>query len=169
MADLISILTSAAGGGLVGVIGQVANRVMGVWEAKEKRADQVIANAQEEKRWAHETDLLKIQMQQAQEANEQALNLAASQGSWDGLRASLDAEGKIGPTYRWVEAVRALTRPFLTIESQVALAVVFFAIRRTADHADLVNQVVDTVTFCASASLLWWFGERAQARKAVKG
>lgn len=168
MADLSGILGAATGGGLFGVLGQVANRAFTVWETREKRKDAIIANAQQEKLWVHETNLLQIQMQQAQEAHEQELETASVAGSWEGLRASIEAESRVPSSYKWVDAVRAMVRPFLTIESQIAVIVIFFA-ATGAERASIQEQVVETVTFIATAAALWWFGERAEHKTRARG
>lgn len=151
MAELISMAGSALSGGLFGVLGQIANRAFGVWETREKRKDTALA-------YSHELALIDKQMRAKAEETEHELQLTAAHGSWDGLRASLEAEAKPAESYRWVSAVRTLTRPFLTLETQIALAVLMFVVR---DRPGLMETVIETVTFGASASLLWWFGERA--------
>lgn len=165
--DIASILTAGGAGGVFGILGQIANRGIGIFEAREHRKDLVLSYEQEQKRWGHEADLLKLQMQAKQEETEQELSLADAKGAWEGFTASQTAESSIGHSYPWVEAVRALTRPVLTLEAQVLLALVFFAVKGS-ERAELVGAVVDTVTFTASASLLWWFGERAERKSRAK-
>ncbi|WP_332772923.1 hypothetical protein [Phenylobacterium sp.] len=165
--DLASIISAGAGGGLFGIVGQLANRGLAIWEQKEKRKELVLVHAQEEKRWGHEKGLLSLQMQARSEETEQELQLADAQGAWQSFAASQEADSKIGESYKWVAAVRHLTRPFLTMESQILLAIVFFTMKGDG-REDLNKLIVETVTFCASASLLWWFGERAQSRRAGK-
>jgi hypothetical protein len=152
MSELFSMAGSALSGGLFGVLGQVANRAFGVWETREKRKDATLA-------YSHELALIDKQMQAKSEETEHELDLAAAHGSWDGLRASLEVEAKPADSYRWVAAVRTLTRPFLTLETQLALVALMLIVR---DRPGLLETVIETVTFGASASLLWWFGERAQ-------
>ena len=55
-------------------------------------------------------------------------------------------------------AVRTLTRPFLTLETQLALIALMLIVR---DRPGMMEAVIETITFGASASMLWWFGERA--------
>lgn len=165
--DIGSILTAGGAGGLFGILGQIGNRAVGIWESREKRKDMVIQNAQEEKRWGHETNLLTLQMQAKREETEQEQALAETAGAWNAFTGSQAAEASIGKSYPWVEAVRALARPFLTLEAQILLAIVYFTLRGEA-RSELLAGIVETVTFCASASLLWWFGERAQQRVAGK-
>ena len=162
MADIGGLLSAALGGGATGVFGQLVNRGFAVWETREKRQDTKLAYEQETRRWANEQELLKIQMQQASEANEQELAVTAVAGSWEGLKASLDADAKVPSSYRWVDAVRAMVRPVLTVGSQGALLLVFFC-ATTSVQATIQQQVTETILFIATAATLWWFGERAPA------
>ncbi|MEM9843020.1 MAG: hypothetical protein AAF767_10225, partial [Pseudomonadota bacterium] len=59
-------------------------------------------------------------------------------------------------SYRWVDAVRGLTRPLLT----VLLWMITAAIWAFADAADR-SSIVETATFAATAATLWWFGDRS--------
>lgn len=167
MVDLASALGAGATGGLFGILGQVGNRAIGIWEAKEKRKDMVLAYAQEEKRWGQERALLELQMKAKAEETENEMALADTRGSWDGLRASAGSEARAPDSYRWVAAVRSLTRPFLTLETQLVLLVLVFAVQGPA-RAGLLQTVVDTAAFSASTALLWWFGERAQRPRGAK-
>lgn len=151
MAELFSVAGSALSGGLFGVLGQVANRAFGVWEAREKRKDTALA-------YTHELALIDKQMQARGEETEHELELTAAHGSWDGLKASLESEARPSESYRWVAAVRTLTRPFLTLETQLALIALMLIVR---DRPGMMEAVIETITFGASASMLWWFGERA--------
>jgi hypothetical protein len=151
--DIGGLASSALGGGLFGFVGQMANRAFGIWETKEKRKDAKLA-------YEHELALIDKQMQAGREETEQELAVTATAGSWDGLRASVEADAKGGDSYRWVSAIRTLTRPFLTLETQLGVIVLLF-LAKDAGRADLVDTVAETILFSASTALLWWFGERA--------
>ena len=154
MADLVGMAASAAGGGLFGLIGTVIGRVAGVVEARQ-------AQAHERARWAHEGELLKLQMQAKAAESESALRLAETSGAWAGLSASMAAEAAIEDSYRWVNAVRALTRPALTVLLWGITGAVFAG----ADAAGREG-IVETSTFAATAATLWWFGDRSPRRPA---
>lgn len=167
MVDIASALGAGATGGLFGLLGQVGNRAIGIWEAREKRKDMVLSYAQEEKRWGQERALLELQMKARAEETENEIALADARGSWDGLRASAEADAHPPESYRWVAAVRTLTRPFLTLETQLLLVVLLFVLKDQA-RVDLLQTVVDTAAFSASTALLWWFGERGQRPRGSK-
>jgi hypothetical protein len=94
---------------------------------------------------------------------EQEIRVAESQGSWGGLAASVTADGQGGASYPWVNAVRALVRPTLTLGLTGFLAAAFFAMAPgDVDRA----YVSDSLVFAAVTAIVWWFGDRAP-RKAV--
>ncbi|MEZ5954257.1 MAG: hypothetical protein R3C13_08145 [Hyphomonas sp.] len=153
MADIAGLAASAAGGGLFGLVGTLIGRAAGVIEARQ-------AQAHERARWAHEGELLRLQMQARTAESESELRLAEASGAWAGLAASLAAEAAIGESYKWVNAVRALTRPALT----VLLWAITCAVFAGADAAGREG-IVETTTFAATAATLWWFGDRGPKRE----
>ena len=149
--DLLGTGASALSGGLFGLVGNIATKVVGYFEAKQ-------AFAQKQAEWSHESELLKLQMQAKVSETEQEIHVAESQGSWSGLGASLTAEGALGMSYPWVNAVRALVRPGLTLGLTTFLACAFFALAPgDIDRA----YVADSLVFAAVTSIVWWFGDRA--------
>jgi len=151
MDDVLGIAASAAGGGLFGLLGTALGRVAGFFETRQ-------SIGHEERRWAHETQLLELQQAAAAQETEAELAIAQSEGSWAGLQASLAAEAAIGASYQWVNAVRALTRPVLTLLLWGITSVIWFS----ADLADR-SSIIETATFAATAATLWWFGDRSAA------
>ena len=155
IADLI---TSAVGGGLFGILGTVANRVGGYFEKKQEFV-------QETRRWDHEKGLLELQMKAKTEETEQEIQLADTHGGWEGLKASLEAESSIGDSYKWVNAVRALTRPALTLILWFLVGLVYI----TTQDQGLWEQITETITFAATAATLWWFGDRTTGHASKRG
>ncbi len=153
MADIIGLAASAAGGGLFGLAGTVIGRAAGLVERRQE-------HAQERARWAHEAGLAAMQRQAAAEAGEAALRVSESSGQWQGLARSLEAEAAIGDSYAWVNAVRALTRPVLTLLLWLISGLVFLGASAEARAA-----IVETTTFAATAATLWWFGDRGLRRE----
>lgn len=153
MAELIGLAASAAGGGAFGLAGTVIGRLAGYFE---RRQD----HAQERARWRHETAIAELTMRAKAEAAAADERLAETAGAWAGLSASLQAEAAIGESYRWVNAVRALTRPLLTLLLWLIIGLVWLG----ADAADRAS-IVETTTFAATAATLWWFGDRGLRRE----
>lgn len=90
-------------------------------------------------------------------ATEAQIKLADAAGAWRGLAASMEAEAAIGESYKWVNAVRALTRPLLTLLLWVITGLVYLGA-----SAEARVGIVETATFAATAATLWWFGDRGQ-------
>ncbi len=150
LGDLLGIGTSAMSGGLFGLVGNIATKAFGYFEQKQ-------AFTQKQAEWVHESELLRLQMQAKQAETEQEIHVAESQGSWSGLTSSVAAEGAIGASYPWVNAVRALVRPVLTVGLTTFLSVAFFAMA----PGDLDRAyVADSLVFVAVTSIVWWFGDR---------
>ena len=154
MSDLIGIAASAAGGGVFGLIGTSLGRLAGYFERRQ-------SIAHEERRWLHEIKLSDMQTVAAAQTAEAALNEIDTEGRWAGLQASLAAEAAIAGSYKWVDAVRALTRPFLTVLLWGIATLIWFS----ATPTDRV-MITETATFAATAATLWWFGDRAVITKA---
>ena len=156
MSDIAGLAASAAGGGLFGLIGTALGRVAGYFEQKQ-------AQAHEKARWIHEVQLIELQ-QAAQKAETEAeIALSEVEGSWQGLAASMQADAAIASSYRWVDAVRGLTRPCLTL----LLWLIAGGIWLGADPASRAN-IAETATFGATAATLWWFGDRSAHARRVK-
>ena len=154
--DIGTFFGTALGGGLFGLVGNVAAKVIGLYEAKQQFA-------QKKEEWSHEERLLDMQMKAKAAETEQELAVTASSGSWGGLGESLKAETAIGATYPWVNAVRGLVRPALTLGLGTFLCAAFFAM---APGDATRASVVDSLVFAAVTSIVWWFGDRAPRKNA---
>jgi len=152
MAEIVGLAASAAGGGVFGLVGTALGRVAGFFERRQTMKHETA-------RWAHEVELIGLQQAAAREETEAELALANVAGSWDGLRASMTADAAIASSYRWVDAIRGLTRPILTL----LLWLIATGIWLGADPASKTS-IVETATFAATAATLWWFGDRAPRR-----
>lgn len=149
MEDIIGISASAAGGGLFGLIGTSLGRVAGFFEKRQ-------SNAHEARRWRHETALIELQSKTNAKAAEADLAKLNTTGRWSGLADSLKADAGIAGSYNWVNAVRALTRPTLTLLLWAIATLIWFS----AESSER-STIVETATFAATAATLWWFGDRA--------
>ena len=156
MAVIVGLAASAAGGGLFGLFVTALGRVAGYFERRQNMAHETA-------RWAHEVDLIGLQQAAAKAETEAELALTDVSGSWDGLRASMAAQAAIGGSYKWVDAVRGLTRPALTLLLWLIAAGIWLG-------ADPIGRasIVDTATFAATAATLWWFGDRGP-RQGMQG
>ena len=146
MSEVLNTLGSAATGGLFGIVGVALGRVAGYFERKQ-------TFQQEEKRWSHDVEMQKLGMDADAQKAKIALEMAAQKGSWDGLKASIQADANIGAASLWVINILRLVRPVLTLMLWLITAWIF---SKTQD-ASIANSAV----FAATASTLWWFGDRA--------
>ncbi len=153
MADIIGLAASAAGGGVFGLLGTVIGRIAGLIERRQE-------NTQEQARWKHEAALVELQMKARASELAGQQSLAQTAGAWQGLASSMAAEAAIGDSYRWVNAVRALTRPLLTLLLWLITGLVYLGAA-----ADARASIIETTTFAATAATLWWFGDRGQRRE----
>jgi len=153
--DIGSIFDAGLTGGLFGLIGNVAGKVISIFTAKQEFT-------QKKEEWDHEERLLDLQMKAKAAETEQELAVAASSGSWSGLGESLKAETAIGATYPWVNAVRALVRPALTLGLSGFLCAAFFAMDPGAYDR---QYIADSLVFAAVTAIVWWFGDRAPKKE----
>lgn len=152
MEALTGLAASAAGGGLFGLVGTALGRVAGFFETRQRLQH-------ERERWSHETALLELQQKARAQETEAELALAETSGRWAGLEASMQAEAAIGESYRWVNAVRGVTRPALTLLLWLIAGMIWLG----ADMAARAS-ITETAAFAATAATLWWFGDRGPKR-----
>lgn len=161
-------LAGGALGAAFGALGSILNRGLGIFETREKRKDRQLEMAHEVDRWGHDLKLAAEAREGRIEEAKQALARADAEGSWRGLDASLRAEAGIGQSWPWVAAVRALTRPALTLLLWILFALLFMSAVSGALEAEtaagVVRTAVETIAFSASTALAWWFGDRAPKR-----
>ena len=115
-------------------------------------------------------------MQKGSADTENELAIVAQSGSWSGLTESHRSDQAIGAVHMFVNDVRALFRPFLTVALWVLAAWIFNEIvigaltdwLRHAEIEDIIRYMVYTVFFCASSATMWWFGDRALSPPGMK-
>ena len=108
MADIFGLGLDAAAGGFFGIFGTALGRIAGYFERKQTFKHEI-------ERWGHEYKLHELQMQAQAQETEMELALAAQEGSWRGLNASIEADAKIGKASLWVINTLRLVRPTLTL------------------------------------------------------
>lgn len=175
--DIITTTAGLAGTGLAGgalgaafgALGSILNRGLAIFETREKRKDRQLEMVHEKDRWAHDLRLAEGQRLGEAEAARQGLARADAEGSWTGLAESIRAEAAINTDWPWVAAVRALTRPALTLLLWLLFALLFLSAVAGALEAEtaagVVRTAVETIAFSASTALAWWFGDRAPRRE----
>jgi len=146
---------SALSGGLFGLLGNIAAKAFACLERRQ-------AFAETAARWAHEDELLRLQLQARQPETESESAIAANDGrAWSAFAESQTDEAAIGESWPWVNAVRALVRPVLTCGLCIVMAMAFFSL---APGDAERGYVTDSLIFAAVTAIVWWFGDRAPGR-----
>ncbi len=162
LGGLLGGVLSAGSGGLFGIVGSIATTFL------KQRAEQ--------KAHEREIDMIKLQME-----------VTAQEGSWKGLEASQRAAAAVSEgSHRWSNDIKNLFRPFITTLVVVGSYLVFrdmmaalnatvelekTVVAKFFDYNELVKLVqyyVYSLVFSASAAIMWWFGDRAQAPPGFK-
>lgn len=118
-------------GAVIGAIGSIGNRFLGIWEDREKEK-------REEKRRSDEIELAKIK------------------GNSDTMVASFVHDSSLQEGIsQWVANIRALVRPVLTFYS-LSIITVFFFFAGAEGKAIILASLVE---FSAMAGT-WWFADR---------
>lgn len=149
------ILGNVASGGLLGLLGTGVNFALGYFKNKQEHSQRL--------EWARdnrETLALEGQLVAARTAGD--LAVAREKGAAEAFVGSQEAEARIGRSYKWVEAVRALTRPGLTLILVILAAV----LRYSADEATRAY-IDQNIVVTAVAAVTWWFGQRQLDRSAT--
>jgi hypothetical protein len=141
------ILGNVASGGLLGLLGNALTFGM-----------KYFTNKQE---FAMRKEMLTLEAQVAQSKTAGDIAVAREQGAAAGFAGAQQAEASIGKSYKWVEAVRSLTRPSLTVILIGLTSVIYF-------NTDDVTQsyIAQNIVTIAVAAVMFWFGSRASSETA---
>lgn len=155
--DIISMTANAAAGGVFGILGSLAGRVIGFFE---KKRDQAFAV----KKWendrlvrAHEIELHKLNLEADRQSGEIELAMLQEKAQGDGFKASIAQDQAIGQGSQWVINVLRLVRPVITFMLWIITAWIYAKSKNPA--------IADAAVFAATAATLWWFGDRAPSAK----
>lgn len=174
--DLLGAGASAASGGIFGLVGSVFGSVFKYFKAKQDMQF-------EQLRWAHEDKLLEMQMQAKIIESEHELAVVAQSGSWSALKESMAKLTAAGESYKWVNAIKDLFRPFITTMLAILAYVIFYDLMQmfeasersalgmvfTPEQAvELITYIVYSMIFASTTSLVWWFADRAFAPPGMK-
>ena len=144
---MLDLLLNVLTGGGLGLLGSIVSKVLGLFEAAQKRKDRVIDHA-------HELALLRLQGEQRVVEREHELAIA-QESTFGAVRAASyqhdESYGSNGASawLRWV-------RPVLTLMLIALTAVVYFTTTDLGARGDISS----AVTVMAMMALTWWFGDR---------
>jgi uncharacterized membrane protein YraQ (UPF0718 family) len=164
--DILGGIAGAAGniasGGILGLFGSVVGVVGKYFQEKQRQKWEI-------KKHDMEVEMQRLQMEARAEETEQEIQLASAQGAWQGLQESYGLNIAKGEVSQWVNNVRSLFRPFLTIMLWiVAIVVIWLLVSgliagyiKEDTVAELIEYSVRSLIFAASTATVWWFGDRA--------
>ena len=170
---ILSVLGSAAGGGFLGIFGNFLKARSEIKLAK-LRMDQEIRMeelGQESMRLESQLKIQQISLEnegQALLANIEAVR-SKDVGDAEIQKASYQMD-KASYGGGFVDTIRGLTRPALTLASVIMLGYVIFKLTTLIGGMDsfsdeylkeLYAQVLQAVIFLSTASFAWWFGARS--------
>jgi len=139
--EWFSLITSAAGGGILGLIGTGAKMYMAHKEQEQKDAHEIAMAVESRQNMQMELNLLK-------QKGEMQLSIDENNNDAKNLTAAISAERDITGTSQWVADLRGATRPFLTFG-----LVILSAFKPTDDYI-----------FMATTAVTFWFGDRPRKK-----
>ena len=151
---MFGMIASALTGGGFGLIGSLASKAIGLFEAGQKRKDKALEYEQELK-------LLDKQAALRTAETENELALADAETSASLREASYSHDNSMGKPHRWVVDVLRLVRPVLTGFLLILVGGIYF----TTDDFAMKAGVVDSVLFMTASAVTWWFGDRSLQSK----
>ena len=179
LGEVAGLATSAASGGIFGLIGSGIGAVAKYFQTKANRAF-------EQEKWAYEERLLDRQMERDRMAHEQDVELIAQEGAWQGLDSSIAHDTMLArQSAGWVSSVKSLFRPVLTLalvgaevfifwnvwtgfQSEAGSSILNLLNAEQSPATNLLQYVVYSIVFAAQTAVVWWFGDRAFAPPGMK-
>lgn len=177
--SLVGLVGGAASGGIFGLlsagVGAVAKHFQLKAEREFKKAE-----------WAHEERLFEKQMEFDKQRHNQEVEIVAQEGSWQNMSTALEHDTSLSRvSSEWVNNVKSLVRPILTLFLNVIQFVIFWQVwtafvsgesnavmsllnAPASPATDLLRYVVYSIVFAAQTCNLFWFGERAFAPPGMK-
>lgn len=157
----MDIILGLLTGGATGLIGTALSGVMKYFTNKQEQSHELKVMDMELKHMDKEAEVaLKIE-EKKQEGKE-------AQAAWAGLEASYREAGQRWSTgdsgwIVFVDVVRGLMRPLLTLCLVILMGTIFFT--HATDNPSMQEQIVATVLYLATSAVLWWFGSRMSDSK----
>jgi hypothetical protein len=142
------ILLSLFGGGVTGLFGTLLGRVANIFEKKQDRAFIL-------QKYQLDAKLRSIE-------TEKQLELQYINTSQKSLQASYKHDSNILVNSDWVNNIRALVRPVLTILLWLLIAAIYFNLEPIDDEKGVI---VETIIYCTTTATVWWFGDRSYKNK----
>lgn len=145
----------------LGLAGSISTKVFGIFEKIEQRKLQALQMEHEKNRWEHDKDMFVMESQAKVAETEQEAFLITTQGSYDGLKASMAQQTEsLKGSSQWVKNTISLVRPVLTF---IFVGVVVYV--AVLDNPESYRQVAIAAAIdLAMMTVAWWFGDRSTKR-----
>lgn len=157
---MLDSILAVVSGGATGILGTIVSAGTEYFQARQRHA--------------HELDLRRVEMEMMKTEAASAERVAAIERESEQMRAehaALEASYRAATTRmstgdsRWlvvVDVIRGLTRPVLTLLLVTLAGVIYFTL---SPQAGMRAQIVDTVLYLSTTTVLWWFGARHVGRR----
>lgn len=159
---MLDVLGAVFSGGLTGILGSAVSGIFKFLEVREANKAKV-ADRQ------HELRLQEIQMKAFQQETERELAIASQKSASEQMVASYDHDSKIGEGSQWCVNTLRLVRPAITLLSWAMVTMIWFTMNKgfldQASQSGVMRYLIMTTVYTASASTLWWFGDRGRSFK----
>tara|TARA_R100001015_G_C4567647_1_gene126266 strand:+ start:293 stop:775 length:483 start_codon:yes stop_codon:yes gene_type:complete len=159
---MLDVLGAVFSGGLTGILGSAVSGIFKFLEVREANKAKV-ADRQ------HELRLQEIQMKAYQQETERELAIASQKSASEQMVASYDHDSKIGEGSQWCVNTLRLVRPAITLLSWCMVTMIWFTMNKgfldAASQSEVMRYLIMTTVYTASASTLWWFGDRGRSFK----
>ena len=155
---MLDFLATILSGGATGLLGSLVSTGFKLFQGVQDRKEAAEVRA-------HELALQRLAIQTGQAETEAELAIAREESRREQLVASYRHDAGTGRSSRWVVDILRLVRPVLTLALIALTAWIYFSLTEGGNVAVLREYIVHTVIYTASASILWWFGDRALNRR----
>lgn len=182
--DILSLITSAFGGGLTGLIGGAVDKVF-AYKIKKLEIEQDIGRFAHEvemrkadaeimkQEWAARTKVAEVEGAAKVEV-EDSKAFAVALGTED--KNYLDYLDKLDPKQDWffviLEFIRGMIRPGLTLYLCALTTLLYLKASKLVpsviapDQAlSMVNSIINTITYLTTTCVMFWFGSRNTEKK----
>ena len=149
MGTLLELLTSTAGGGLLGGLLSIG-KLYGAYKEKKLMCEH------EERMAVVDQDNMKLEIDANKHKAELELETTELETDAKALTAAIQAEAETKAASPWVQDLKASTRPILTY---VLVIMAFITITWYSE-----NQWAEEILFLASTAVTFWFGDRPRRK-----
>ena len=144
-------------GGATGLLGTALSFVTNYFQARQKHAQEVELRKLD-------AEVAKIESAGYEKVAQIEAESAEAKSAWKALEESYREAARRwsrpgdGFLMLFVDFCRGMTRPMLTWAFVALTGAIYFTV--AADDAKVQGQIVDTVLYLTTTTVLWWFGAR---------